>query len=83
MPLPDAILVILDGSFHLRATSAILQTRVYVSAAAYLAAREPVSEDPLPLSPTEIAAQTPSLIHACLTELAARPQFRGSSVITP
>lgn len=81
-PLPDAILVIIDAEFGLRGGHAILQTRVYATTAAYVANHEPVSEDVLPLSPSEIAAQEPALVAACYTELAARPQYAGSTVIT-
>jgi hypothetical protein len=82
-PAPDAILVITDAAFNLHGGSVVLQTAVYASAAAYAAAHAPLSQKPIALTLTEIAAQTPALMQASLNVLAARPEFAGSTVVTP
>lgn len=83
MPMPDAVLVILDAQFSLRGPAPVLQARVYANVVTYGSAREPVWEGPLPLSQAETAAQQPALLAACYGALAQRPEYEGATVITP
>ncbi len=82
-PLPDAVMIITDAQFQMRAGQTILQTAVYASQGALVAGRLPVSQGSIALTPSELAAQQPALLAACYSVLLARPTYSGSTLVTP
>jgi hypothetical protein len=81
LAMPDAVLIISDTEFRLRAGDVRVTVRVYASADVIdLAA--PVSEYLLPaLSQEEIGEQLPALLQALYEVILARPEYADSELI--
>jgi hypothetical protein len=79
-PLPDAVLVIDDTEFRMRAGDTRISAAVYASAEAVVNAR-PVVEFPIALSIAERNSQLPGLLQALYTVVAARPEYAGAELV--
>lgn len=80
-PLPQAVLVITDAFFALRAGEVRLQLSVFATPDAAQALRGPISEHSVALSTEEIAAQAPAILLACYEVLRGRPEFNGTTLV--
>jgi hypothetical protein len=80
-PLPDAVLVITDAQFSMRAGLTTLQLALYATPAAAVDGSQPISETSTTLSPEERAEQAPALLQACYTLLLERPELAGATLV--
>ena len=82
VPLPDAVLVISDVEFRMRAGDTRVTGAVYADVFAIQAA-EPVEEFPISISIVERSLQLPAVLEALYTVIAAKDEYAGSTLVTP
>lgn len=79
-PLPDAVLVVADTEFRLRAGDTRVLAAVYPNPSVVGIAR-PIVEFPISLGPDERNTQLPALLQALYTVILARPEYSGASLV--
>jgi hypothetical protein len=79
-PLPDAVLVIFDTEFRMRAQDTRVIAQIYASAAA-IGTAMPITEYLIALGPDERDAQMPALLAALYQVVLARPEYTGASFV--
>jgi hypothetical protein len=79
-PLPDAVLVVSDCEFRMRAGDTRIMAAVYANPSV-VGVAQPIAEYPVTLGPAEIAVQLPPLLGALYQVLEARPEYSGSTLV--
>lgn len=80
MALPDAVMVIADCEFRMRAGDTRVIVRVYANPAAIETA-QPLAEYPIALSIVERDTQMPGLLGALYAVVSQRPELEGAELI--
>ena len=79
-PLPDAVLVIVDTEFRMRAGDTRIMAAIYANPSV-VGIAQPLAEYPISLGPQERDTQLPSLLAALYQTLLARPEYAGATFV--
>ena len=80
-PLPDAVLVIVDTEFRMRAGDTRIMAAIYANPSV-VGIAQPLAEYPISLGPQERDTQLPSLLAALYQTVLARPEYAGSTFVS-
>jgi hypothetical protein len=79
-PLPNAVLVIVDTEFRMRAGDTRVMAAIYATPSV-VGIAAPLSEFPIALGPEERDTQLPSLLAALYQVVLARPEYAGATLV--